>query len=142
MIGRICMKIAGRDSGKICVIIDTVDDSYVMIDGETRRKRCNLAHLEPLDKTIEIGKNASHEEVVKAFKEMKIEIKETKPKSAAPKPKRKRVMPRKKEEKKAKPVKAEKPKAAKSEKPAKVEKPKVEKKVEPKTEEKAEKSAE
>ena len=89
--GRVVMKIAGRDSGKTAVIVDKIDDNYVLIDGETRRKKCNISHLEPTEKTLKISANASTEEVIKAFKEIGIninpkvkkekkEIKEEKPK--------------------------------------------------------------
>ena len=46
-IGRICVKTAGRDASKKCVIIDLLDDKYVLIDGETRRRKCNIIHIEP-----------------------------------------------------------------------------------------------
>ena len=72
-IGRLCMKIAGRDAGKICVVIDTIDDKIVMIDGQTRRRKCNINHLELLDKTIKISKNASNKDIVKTLKELNIE---------------------------------------------------------------------
>ncbi len=86
-IGRICVKIAGRDAGKKCVVIDVLDETTVLIDGETRRRKCNIMHLEPLDKTVEIKKNASHEEVAKVFESLGYGIHTTKPKKAAPKPK-------------------------------------------------------
>ena len=53
-VGRLCVKLAGRDAGKKCVIVDVLKDNYVMIDGATRRRKCNIAHLEPLDKCIKI----------------------------------------------------------------------------------------
>jgi len=62
-IGRLCVKLAGRDAGKTCVIVDVIDDNYVLIDGETRRRKCNVAHLEPLKKTVEIAKGATTPEV-------------------------------------------------------------------------------
>ncbi len=71
-IGRVCMKIAGRDAGKIGVIVDVVDDHYVLIDGETRRRKCNISHLELLNKVIKIEKGASHEDVLSALKSSKI----------------------------------------------------------------------
>jgi large subunit ribosomal protein L14e len=80
-IGRLCAKIAGRDAGKIGVVIDIVDDNYVMIDGQTRRRKCNLNHLEIINKVIEIKKNASHSEIISAFKELNIDIKESKEKT-------------------------------------------------------------
>jgi large subunit ribosomal protein L14e len=72
-IGRICVKIAGRDAGQTCVVVDVLDDTYVVVDGQTRRKKCNVKHLEPLNKTISIGKNASNAEVISALKSEGIE---------------------------------------------------------------------
>jgi len=63
-IGRLCVKIAGRDAGKKCVIVNILDDSFVTIDGETRRKRCNIDHLELLDKVLPVEKDASHDDVI------------------------------------------------------------------------------
>ena len=69
-IGRLCVKLAGRDAGKKCVIIDILKDNYVMIDGSTRRRKCNTAHLEPLNQVIKIKKKATNAEVIKAFKKL------------------------------------------------------------------------
>ena len=74
-IGRLCLKIAGRDSNKKCLIVDILENDYVLIDGETRRKKCNIKHLEPTDKVIKISKGASHNDVVKEFKKLGIVIK-------------------------------------------------------------------
>jgi large subunit ribosomal protein L14e len=73
-IGQVCMKIAGRDAGKTCVVVD-VSDGKVLIDGQTRRRKCNPSHLEPISKTVEIKKGAGHEEVVAALKAIGIEVK-------------------------------------------------------------------
>lgn len=108
-IGRICIKLAGRDAGKKCVVVDMVDATYVLVDGETRRKKVNTKHLEPLAEIMEIDSGASHEAVKAVFKGLGIEIKDTKPKSAAPKQvkhKAKREAP--KEGKKAKKTEAKK----------------------------------
>ncbi|RMF55283.1 50S ribosomal protein L14e [Candidatus Woesearchaeota archaeon] len=75
-VGRVCLKIAGRDSNKRCVIVDVLNNNYVLIDGETRRKKCNVKHIEPTSKVIKISKGASHAEVVREFKKLGIEIKE------------------------------------------------------------------
>ena len=69
-IGRLVTKIAGRDAGCKAIIIDILDDKYVLIDGETRRRKCNILHVEPLDQKADIKKNASHDEVSKALKEL------------------------------------------------------------------------
>ena len=84
-IGRICVKIAGRDAGKKAVVVDVLDEPYVLIDGETRRRKCNVKHLEPLNEIMEISKNATHAEVLKALglKEGKKKVK--KDKTARPK---------------------------------------------------------
>ncbi len=87
-IGRLCMKIAGRDANKICVVLDVMDDNYVLIDGETRRKKCNIKHLEPLDKVVKLKKEASREDVKKVFKDLGLEFFEPKTKKPEPRVKR------------------------------------------------------
>lgn len=53
--GRVCVKIAGRETGKQCVIVDVIDENFVEIVGnEVKNKRCNIKHLEPVDKTVEV----------------------------------------------------------------------------------------
>lgn len=79
------MKIAGRDSNVKCVIVDTMEKGYVLIDGETRRKKCNIRHLEPTSQVLKIAKGAGHDEVVAAFKSLNIEIAAKKPKQKAQK---------------------------------------------------------
>jgi len=78
-IGRLCVKTAGRDAGQVCVIVDEIDKTYVMIDGNTRRKKCNIAHLHPLGQKLDLKKGASHTDVVNAFKKNDIQLMEKKP---------------------------------------------------------------
>ena len=92
-IGRLCIKIAGRDDSKKAVIVDILDDKYILLDGETRRRKCNVLHIEPLSQKVGIKKNASHDEVAKVLKELGIEARETKPKPKTQKPKAKRKTP-------------------------------------------------
>jgi large subunit ribosomal protein L14e len=123
-IGRVCVKIAGRDAGMKCIIVDVIDEHYVMIDGQTRRRKCNIKHLEPLNQTVQINKNASAPEVVRVLKELNIVVDEKKPKTKVVKAKTERPKHiRKRKEKpvkeaKAKPSKEPKKKVAKEEKPA------------------------
>jgi large subunit ribosomal protein L14e len=127
-VGRVCIKIAGRDARKKCVVVDILDNMYVMIDGETRRRKCNVAHLEPLHLLVDIKTNASNEEVVQALKTEGIvcEQKKDAKKQPQPRPKKQKVVKKKAEspEKKEVEKKAEgktekkseaKPKAAKKE---------------------------
>ncbi len=73
-IGRLCIKTAGRDAGKDAVIIDILEDNYVLIDGNVRRRKCNITHLEPSSRKIEIKKGASHEEVKQEFEKLKLPV--------------------------------------------------------------------
>jgi large subunit ribosomal protein L14e len=66
-IGRICVKLAGRDAGKVCVVVDVIDDVYVLVEGATRRRKINVAHLEPLPRLVNISKNATRDEVAAAL---------------------------------------------------------------------------
>lgn len=77
-IGRVCIKTAGRDAKKYCLVIDTIDDKFVMIDGLTRRRKCNIAHLEPLEKVVKIKKNAPHNDIIKELTKLKLVPKEKK----------------------------------------------------------------
>ena len=72
--GQVCMKISGRDAGQLCVITQVLDTTYVLIDGNTRRRKCNIRHLEPLTTTVEISDNASHDEVVRALSQAGIPV--------------------------------------------------------------------
>ena len=114
-VGRLCVKIAGRDAGLKCVVVEILDNNYVLIDGQTRRRKCNIMHLESLKEVVKIKKGASHEEIKKEFDKLNLKVRKTKPK-----------------EKKEKPVKVRKKKVAE-------EKPKKEKKSEKKRKDKTKK---
>ncbi len=73
-VGRVCVKIAGRDAGNFCVIVDRIDDSYVLIDGNVRRKKCNIIHLEPTSKILKIKKSADSKTVIDLMKKEGLEI--------------------------------------------------------------------
>jgi large subunit ribosomal protein L14e len=110
-VGRVCIKIAGRDAGKKCVIVKHLEGKLYLVDGETRRRKCNTLHLEPLNEVLDIKENASHEEIMKALG-LEHVAKKSKAKTEKPLPVRNAV-----EKKKAKPVVEKKPKktAAKKE---------------------------
>jgi large subunit ribosomal protein L14e len=72
-VGRICVKVCGREAGKKCVIVDIIDKSFVLVTGPktvtgVKRRRANINHLEPLAEKIDIKRGASDEEVVEALK--------------------------------------------------------------------------
>jgi len=111
-VGRLCVKLAGRDAGKKCVILEQFDNTYVLVDGATRRKKVNVKHLEPLAEVIKIKNNASHEDVKAAFTKLRLEVMETNPKQTP-----ERVKPQRgvKEKVHSEKKKAKAPKAAKKE---------------------------
>jgi len=72
-VGRICVKIAGREAGRRCVIVDVVDKNFILITGPqkvsgVKRRRVNVNHLEPTQTKIDIKRGATDEEVVDALK--------------------------------------------------------------------------
>ena len=62
-IGRLCVKLAGRDA----------------------RRKCNISHLEPLKKVIKISKGISGDALKKELEKVGIVLRETKPKTKKPK---------------------------------------------------------
>ncbi len=71
-VGRVCVKLAGKEAGKMCVVVDIVDERFVIVTGPksltgVKRRRTNVKHLEPTEYKIEISKGASDEEVAKAI---------------------------------------------------------------------------
>jgi large subunit ribosomal protein L14e len=73
-VGRICLKLTGREAGRKCVIVDVIDKSFVLITGPknltgVKRRRVNINHIEPLKEKINIKRGATDEEVAEALKE-------------------------------------------------------------------------
>ena len=67
-VGRICVKQAGRENGKKCVVIDVMDKSFVLVTGPkkvtgVKRRRVNINHVMPLTEKIEVKRGASDDEV-------------------------------------------------------------------------------
>lgn len=73
-IGRVCIKLAGRDAGKYCVIVDELEKGFVTIDGQTRRRKCNVLHLEPTKQSVSVAKGADSAAVAAALKDLDIEV--------------------------------------------------------------------
>ncbi len=146
-VGRICMKTAGRESGKFCVVLDVLEDGFVLVTGPkaattVKRRKCSIHHIEPTPETVKIKKNASDDEVLAVYKNeglfKKLDVKEPGAKDVEKAKDAERKRATKAKEEKTKP-KAEK----KDEKPEeKKEETKAEPKEEPKEEKKPEKKAE
>ncbi|MEK6901892.1 MAG: 50S ribosomal protein L14e [Nanoarchaeota archaeon] len=89
-VGRMCMKIAGRDAGRKCVVIEHVDDHFVVVDGDVRRKKVNVKHLEPLTEVVNVKNGAGHDEVQKLFEKLGLPVWETKARKTAERPRQRR----------------------------------------------------
>ncbi len=102
-VGDVCLKIAGRDAGKIGVVIKIEENGYLLLEGEVRRRAVNPLHVEPLGKRVDVKENASYEEVSQALKKLGIEIKpKGQPRKPGPKPVKKRKSAEKAKEKETK----------------------------------------
>ncbi|MGD6809217.1 MAG: 50S ribosomal protein L14e [Candidatus Bathyarchaeia archaeon] len=71
-VGRICVKQAGREQGKKCVIIDVMDKSFILVTGPKKltgikRRRVNLNHVAPLNDKVDVKRGASDDEVTQAL---------------------------------------------------------------------------
>jgi large subunit ribosomal protein L14e len=86
-VGRVCIKIAGRDAGETAVVIEKIDDNFVLVNGNVRRKRCNIKHLEPTERFVAIQAGASTQDLHKAMKDAGLEVKEKSEKTKEAKPK-------------------------------------------------------
>ncbi len=72
-VGRICVKTAGREANRACVVVDIIDENFVLVTGPrevtgVKRRRCNIKHLEPTKYKIDIERGASDREVFEALK--------------------------------------------------------------------------
>lgn len=112
-VGRLCVKTSGREAGSFCVVVDKKDNKFVMIDGQVKRRKCNINHLITLEQTIDVKKEAATADVIKKFKAAKIEVKQKKKKTSKPRPRKQRKVKEKKEKPKVKKEKEKKKKPKK-----------------------------
>jgi large subunit ribosomal protein L14e len=71
-VGRVCVKTAGRDALRRCILVEIIDKNFGLVTGPKkisgiRRRKVNLSHLEPTEDKITIDKNASDDSVLKAL---------------------------------------------------------------------------
>ena len=111
-VGRICMKVAGREAGRYCVVLKKLDKQFVLVTGPkdltgVKRRRCNIDHLEATGDSLSVKEEASETEVIKAYEKIgfmrKFGLKRPSPeviKEAEKKVKKVEKKPEKKKEKK------------------------------------------
>ena len=67
-IGRVCEKTQGKEKGKKCVVVDVIDQHYVLVDGDVKRRRVSTNHLRPLEQVVKIERGAKTADVKAALK--------------------------------------------------------------------------
>jgi large subunit ribosomal protein L14e len=74
--GRVIVKTAGREALLKAVIVDLIDQNFVLISGAgvspIKRRRCNIKHLRPLDLIVDIKRGAQDKDIHKAIEKAKI----------------------------------------------------------------------
>ena len=72
--GRVCVKLFGRDSGRLCVITDVVDEKFskILAVGRKKKRRVNIRHLKPLEHKLELKE--SDEALLKKLSDMQRQI--------------------------------------------------------------------
>ena len=117
-IGRVCMKIAGREAGKYCIVLKKESDAFVIVTGPrilsgVKRRKCNIEHLEPLPHILEIKEGASDEEVLAAYEKAGLITKLNLKRPSAAEVKAEKAKPEKPKEEKKEAKKEVKPKKEK-----------------------------
>lgn len=78
--GRVCVKTAGKDAGRYCVITKVTDKNFAEISGPkslsgVARGKANIKHLEATEDKLDIKDEASDEDILKAVDSAKMEEK-------------------------------------------------------------------
>ncbi|MHA2028696.1 MAG: 50S ribosomal protein L14e [Candidatus Kariarchaeaceae archaeon] len=68
-VGRIVTKIMGREAGRKAVVTQIIDQNFAEITGPqeltgVRRRRVNIAHIEPTEYLVELSKDKNSDEKV------------------------------------------------------------------------------
>lgn len=73
-IGQVCEKLSGKERGSICVVISIEGNNLVTIDGNVRRRKCNVQHLKPLNKILSIKANEKTDKIKELMKQEGFDI--------------------------------------------------------------------
>lgn len=76
-VGRVCMKLAGREAGMMCVIVKGAEGgkdkkSFMLVTGPkyltgVKRRKVNVNHVEPTQYRLEIKEDENDEEILKVW---------------------------------------------------------------------------
>lgn len=56
-VGRVCIKLKGKDAGEKVIVTKIVDENYVMIKSNSRKnkeRKCSILHLEPTETIVTV----------------------------------------------------------------------------------------
>lgn len=69
-VGRVCVKVRGRDAGGLCAVVEGPKKGRVLVDGVgVRRRLVSFLDVEPTPAQLDLGEGASSESVLKAIAE-------------------------------------------------------------------------
>jgi len=73
-IGRICVKLSGREAGRKCIVVDVIDKNFALITGPkqlngVKRRRVNVSHIEPTERKANIRRGESDADLMKTLDE-------------------------------------------------------------------------
>lgn len=77
-IGTVTVITQGRRTGKKAVVVDIIDENYVLLTGPeslsgVKRRRMNIKHLMPLDLNLDIERGVGDETILETIKERDLE---------------------------------------------------------------------
>jgi large subunit ribosomal protein L14e len=106
-VGRVCMKVAGRETGHYCVVLKKEGEAFVLVTGPkiltgVKRRKCNINHLEPLSHILEIKENAADEEILDAYEKAGLVTKLNLKRPSAAEVKAEKAKPKEEKKEKAK----------------------------------------
>lgn len=69
-VGSVCVKTTGREAGHKAVVLEEVDDNFVLVQGpKVRKRKCNVLHLIPIGKKISVSKSVTQKELEQKLSE-------------------------------------------------------------------------
>ena len=73
-LGQVCEILSGKEKGKICVVIKVENENFVLIDGNVKRRKCNVQHLKSLNKILKIKGNEKTDKIKELMKKEGFEV--------------------------------------------------------------------
>ncbi len=76
-VGRVCVKTVGREAGRKCVVVDLIDDNFVVVTGPmlltgVKRRRVSVKHLKPTEFKVGIRRDSADEAVMDALEKSRL----------------------------------------------------------------------